>query len=182
VAGLLPAIRDEDLDLATPCPQYTLAGMLGHLHGLSQAFTAAANKDLGPLTATAPEPGAQPLPDDWRSSTVEHLDALAEAWRDAAAWTGMTAVGGVDLPGDVAGLVALNEVVVHGWDLARASQQAFDPGPEAIAAVHEFLAQARADGGPSPIFGPVVPVPADAPLLDRAIGLSGRHPRWPDSA
>jgi uncharacterized protein (TIGR03086 family) len=91
----------------------------------------------------------------------------------------MTMAGGVDLPGDIAGLVALDEVVVHGWDLARATGQAFDPGDEATAAVHAFLAESRADGAPSPIFGPVVAVPDDAPLLDRAIGLSGRDPRWP---
>jgi hypothetical protein len=28
------------------------------------------------------------------------------------------------------------------------------------------------------VFGPVVPVPDDAPLLDRVIGLSGRDPGW----
>lgn len=33
-------------------------------------------------------------------------------------------------------------------------------------------------GGPEGLFGPVVDVPADAPLLDRVIGLSGRNPSW----
>ena len=28
-------------------------------------------------------------------------------------------------------------------------------------------------------FGPIIEVPADAPVLDRAVGLSGRDPNWP---
>lgn len=156
--------------------------MLTHVHGLAQAFTAAANKDLGPLTSNPPPEPPPALPDDWREQTPEHLDALGLAWQKPDAWTGMTAAGGVDLPGEVAGMVALNEVVVHGWDLARATGQPFDPGEEATRAVHAFLAESRADGEPSEIFGPVVPVAEQAPLLDRAIGLSGRDPDWPDVA
>lgn len=44
------------------------------------------------------------------------LTALADAWAEPAAWTGTTRVGGVDLPREVAGLVVLDEVVVHGWE------------------------------------------------------------------
>lgn len=93
----------------------------------------------------------------------------------------MTAAGGIDLPGDVAGLVTLDELVVHGWDLAVATGQAYEPDPEVLAAVHEFVlgfsgpGQEEAREG---LFGPEVPVPDDAPLLDRVIGLTGRDPSW----
>jgi hypothetical protein len=38
----------------------------------------------------------------------------------------------------------------------------------------------RADPADEPegLFGPVVPVPADAPLFDRLLGQTGRDPRW----
>lgn len=44
---------------------------------------------------------------------------MAGAWKDPAAWTGMTRAGGVDLPGEIAAAVAADELVLHGWDLAR---------------------------------------------------------------
>jgi uncharacterized protein (TIGR03086 family) len=91
----------------------------------------------------------------------------------------MTRAGGVDLPGAVAGAVAADELVIHGWDLARATDRPYDPDPAALRVSHDFLYAAASDptrgGG---IFGPVVPVPKDAPLLDRAVGLSGRDPGW----
>lgn len=34
--------------------------------------------------------------------------------------------GGVDLPRQVAGLVALDEVVLHGWDVAKATGQPYN--------------------------------------------------------
>jgi hypothetical protein len=37
----------------------------------------------------------------------------------------MTQVGGVTLPGEIAGQVALDEVVLHAWDLAHATGQPY---------------------------------------------------------
>ena len=89
----------------------------------------------------------------------------------------MTGAGGVDLPGEVAGVVALDELVIHGWDLAKATgQPAGYDGPE-LDAVHEMVQQFRA-GGIEGLFGPLVDVPDDAPLLDRILGLAGRDPDW----
>jgi uncharacterized protein (TIGR03086 family) len=81
----------------------------------------------------------------------------------------------------VVGRFALNELVIHGWDVARATGQPFDCDTQALEACWELLAE-RATAGQEPgdddPFGPVVDVPADAPLLDRLIGLSGRKPSW----
>ncbi|MBB6416772.1 uncharacterized protein (TIGR03086 family) [Streptomyces sp. AK010] len=103
---------------------------------------------------------------------------MAEAWRDRAAWTGMTRAGGVDLPGEVAGLVATGELVIHGWELARATGQRYDPDPAALRVCHDFLAASVDDLGRGAISGPVVPVGPETSLLARAVGLSGRDPEW----
>ncbi|WP_306326461.1 TIGR03086 family metal-binding protein [Streptomyces venezuelae] len=179
VARLVAGVPEARLADRTPCPDYTVGGLLAHLAHLTVAFRDAARKDLGPTTDTAPDAGVPPLPSTWRTTMPVHLDELADAWREPAAWKGMTRAGGVDLPGGVAAVVAVDELVVHGWDLARATGQEYVPDPAALNAAHAFLLEAAAEddrgGG---IFGPVVPIPSDAPLLDRAVGLSGRDPNW----
>ncbi|MEU9305530.1 TIGR03086 family metal-binding protein [Streptomyces sp. NPDC048269] len=183
VARLAEGVQDTRLADRTPCPAYSVSDLLGHLAGLAVAFRDAARKDLGPTTDTAPGAAAPSLPADWREELPRVLGELAEAWRDPAAWTGMTRAGGVDLPGEIAAAVAVDELVIHGWDLARATGQEYTPDQAALRASHAFLLAAAEDesrgGG---IFGAVVPVPDDAPLLDRAVGLSGRHPGWTPSA
>ncbi|MGW7317638.1 TIGR03086 family metal-binding protein [Streptomyces sp. NPDC054865] len=179
VARLATGVPDARLTDPTPCPAYAVGDLLGHLAGLCVAFRDAARKDLGPTTDTDPESGVPTLPADWREELPRVLDELAEAWQDPAARTGMTRAGGVDLPGDIAAAVAADELVVHGWDLARATGQEYAPDRAALHASHAFLLAAAEEGDRGGgIFGPVVPVPDDAPLLDRAVGLSGRDPGW----
>jgi uncharacterized protein (TIGR03086 family) len=176
VAGLVAGVRDDQLGDRTPCPEMSVADLLDHLHGLCLAFTHAARKDG--VAGEATSDGSR-LPADWRSSIAARLDALARAWTDPAAYSGLTMAGPVELPGEVAALVALDEVVVHGWDLARATGQPYDPDRAAVLAAlgfaQTFEVPEGAGGGP---FGPPVPVPADAPALDRLAGATGRDPHW----
>ncbi|MFD0209124.1 TIGR03086 family metal-binding protein [Streptomyces hirsutus] len=185
IARLAEGVTDAQLADGTPCPRYAVRHLLGHLAGLSVAFRDAGRKDLGVTTDTSPDTALPDLRPGWREDLPAELDELAEAWRDPRAWTGMTRAGGVDLPGEVAGAVVADELVVHGWDLARATGQDYAPDPAALEAAHTFLLAAAAepgrDGGEG-IFGPVVPVPSDAPLLDRTVGLSGRDPEWTPKA
>jgi uncharacterized protein (TIGR03086 family) len=176
MAKLIEGLRDDQLGAPTPCPAYTLGDLVDHVRGLAIAFSRAASKTSADGDGR-PIPDASNLPADWRSRIPRDLEALAEAWRDPQAWTGMTRVGGVDLPGEVAGVVGLDELVIHGWDVATASGQPFECEPHLLQAVHDFLA-ASADpkARENSPFGPVVPVPDHAPLVDRVVGLSGRDP------
>ncbi len=181
LASLLQGITDDQLTAPTPCDEITLGDLIDHIGGLSQAFTGAALKDLGTVTSQGPSADAARLGDDWRTRVPDQLAGLAEAWRSPDAWEGMTAAGGVDLTGEMAGRFALNELVIHGWDVARASGQPFDVDPRALEVSLQLvtpLADPEQAAGRDGLFGPAVAVPADAPLLDRLIGLSGRDPAW----
>ncbi|MFB6779113.1 TIGR03086 family metal-binding protein [Streptomyces sp. NPDC056352] len=180
IAALLDGIEEKQLTDPTPCPDYAVRELLAHLVGLSTAFRDAARKDLGPTTDSSPAAALPVLGDDWREALPPLLDELVTAWRDPAARQGMTRAGGVDLPGEVAAMVALNELVVHGWDLARSTGQAYeaDEADEASLRVSLAMLTPRDDIPRPDIFGPPVPVPSDAPLVDRAIAMSGRRPDW----
>jgi uncharacterized protein (TIGR03086 family) len=180
VAAVVRAVREEDLDRPTPCPGTSVAAMLVHLAGLAAAFTAAARHERGRGGDQPRAPHAADLDPDFRDTVPTALVELANAWREPDAWTGMTRVGGVDLPREVAGLVALDELVVHGWDLARATRQPYDAPAAAVEGALGFVGPtvaAAPDGTPG-LFGPPVAVAADASPLDRLLGLTGRDPRW----
>jgi uncharacterized protein (TIGR03086 family) len=184
MADLVRGVPDQMLDAPTPCPAYNLGDLLDHVGGAALAFTGAARKETGDATSQGPSGDASRLGDDWRERIPRDVAALSDAWRDPEAWDGMTKAGGVDLPGGVAGLVALDELVIHGWDIARASGQRYEPDPESLEAVHGFVSQFSEPGQEAAragLFGPVVDVPDDAPMLDRVIGLTGRDPDWSPS-
>jgi uncharacterized protein (TIGR03086 family) len=181
MADLIVGVPEERMHEPTPCPAYTLGDLVEHVAGLTLAFTGAARKDTSDVTVQGGSGDASRLDADWRTKIPRDLVVLVESWRDPDAWTGMTKAGGVDLPGEVAGMVALDELVVHAWDVARASGQPYDPDGPSLDAVHGFVAEFSGPGQEAlreGIFGPVVEVPADAPLLDRVIGLTGRDPAW----
>ena len=177
-ADVLANVSDDQLTAPTPCEQMRINDLVTHIGDLAKAFAAAARKQFGPLTDVGPEPDAARLDADWRTSYPMHLSDLARAWLEPSAWQGMTRAGGFDMPGDVTGMVALTEVVIHGWDLARASGQPYDIDAATADAVLPYVAATAAEGPVEGMFGPAVAVPDDAPVLDRIVALSGRDPGW----
>jgi uncharacterized protein (TIGR03086 family) len=180
LSRVVGAVRDEQLPAPTPCRDTSVADLLDHVDGLALAFTHAARKTQPPGGSRPPVVDGSRLPPDWRTRIPGRLADLAAAWRAPDAWTGMTTAGGVELPGDAAGRVAVNEIVVHAWDIAVATGQevAFDPA--LVAAALEFVAPTaeRSPGGVPGLFGPPLPVPGDARPLDRLLALTGRDPAW----
>lgn len=178
ITALLAGVTDDRLKDPTPCPDYTVSDLLAHLMGLAEAFRDAGRKQLGATTATGPGNAGTELDPRWRTLLPQRLDELVEVWRSPGAWQGDTQAGGVELSGEVAGLVAGNELVVHGWDLAVSTGQRYQGDPTALQASHDFLAQSTDPEERAGVFGPVVPVPDGASLLSRVVGLSGRSPAW----
>jgi uncharacterized protein (TIGR03086 family) len=178
---VLSRVTDDQLALPTPCTDSTVGDLIDHVDGLAMAFAAAAAKTPLPGGSQGRSAAdASRLGDDWRERIPDRLAALAAAWRDPQAWTGMTKAGGRDLPGEVTGLVAIDEVVVHGWDIAVATGQSYTPDPALVAAARGFVdaAVARSPEGTSGLFGRPVPTAADASDLDQLLGLTGRDPAW----
>lgn len=174
------SVADDQLDAVTPTGS-TVGQLVHHLMGLSVAFRDAAGKVTGPTTSTPPTQSSSPLPDDWREQLDRARTDLAAAWRAGEAWQGTTMAGGVELPGEVCGLVALDEVLLHGWDLARATDQPYEPSEvecEAVLPVVTPDADDPQGAGREGLFGPVVDVPEDAPAWHRVLGLAGRDPAW----
>jgi uncharacterized protein (TIGR03086 family) len=78
---------------------------------------------------------------------------------------------------DIAAMLIM-EMVLHGWDVARATGQDYHADEDLASAV---MATVRAQGDmfrQYQGFAAIVPVPDDASTFDRVLGLSGRDPNW----
>jgi uncharacterized protein (TIGR03086 family) len=164
--------------LPTPCAAWNVRELLNHLLGtlvLGQALLS----DTPPAIDVAPGllPGADLVGDDplgaYRAGVAS---LLAAAGGDAVSRTHATPLG--EMPGPVlAGFTAL-DIVVHGWDLGKATGQQ----PELDAGLAEqVLGFARSTisdemGTRAPRIGPEVPAAPDAPAADRLVAFLGRNP------
>lgn len=176
-ARIVLEIPEAKLDAPTPCPDWDVRALINHLILWSARGEAAAHK----LPVTGPGEDhdftAEPR---WAERYGEQVRKTAEAWQDPAAWEGSTSLTGNEegMPAEFIGGILFGECVTHGWDLAVATgrEPAFPPG--VVETAWERLVPTAEVARKYGAFGPEVPVPEDAPLLDRLIGLSGRDPHW----
>jgi uncharacterized protein (TIGR03086 family) len=183
--ALLMGVTDHDLLDPTPCPGWLLGDLLDHIVGFTYAFTQAARKmsDAAGTDGPPPVPSAANLPPHWRSRLPVLLEELSAAWRDPAAWTGTARAGGVTMPATAMGTVAMNELVMHGWDLAKATDQEYAADPRILEVLIEMLSQGPREGTPG-LFGPVAELTGEfePSLLEQALALAGRDPDWRPNA
>jgi uncharacterized protein (TIGR03086 family) len=179
---LVNGVRDDQLGVPTPCTRYTLGDLMQHVRVLAEAFTVAGLKEQ-PAGGSKPPPqgDASLLPEDWRGETTDWLDRLAETWANPAAWEGTAWIAGFEAPASVVGITAANELVVHGWDVARASGQQLILDDTALAPSRGFVAMMSGPGSEEArgdAFGPALPIPAGASALDEVVAGNGRSPAW----
>jgi uncharacterized protein (TIGR03086 family) len=173
--AIVDGIPDDQVDAPTPCADYDVAALVGHLLHWGPSLVGAGRKEVVP----PPEGDEAPAGESWRTSLEAHVAALTTAWSAPEAWEGTTRMGGpMEMPAATVGGIVVAELVVHGWDLARATgQQPTWPDP-LLEVAHTDLAAMAEVGRQMGAFGPEVPVADDAPPLDRLLGVAGRDPAW----
>jgi uncharacterized protein (TIGR03086 family) len=180
-AGAVAAVPAGAWEAPTPCSDYDLRALVDHLAWGTVLSQRAATRTPLEHDWSVPEPPpflAGQEPPAWAAALAPELDAAADAWADPAAWEGETVMGASPMPASVVGPMMLAEFVLHGWDVARAAGAPYEVpdelGAAVLAAVEPLAAMGR-DGG---WYGAEVPVAPDAPAFERALGLTGRDPRW----
>jgi uncharacterized protein (TIGR03086 family) len=82
------------------------------------------------------------------------------------------------LSAPVMGDMIVGELAVHGWDLAVATGQRLELPADLVAHLYETMSAGVEQGREMGMYGPQIAVPANAPTLDRILGLTGRDPAW----
>lgn len=177
--GLIAAVTPEQLDDPTPCDEFDVRALIGHLVATVDRAEAI-GRGLPPLTVA---PVVTGVPDDgWAAAFAAATDRALAVWRDDALLDAVVGVPWGEVPGRAAVWGYLNEALVHGWDLAVATGQDPEADPDLAEAVLPAVTPAipaEMRGGPVP-FGPVVePAPGAGPT-ERLANWSGR--RAPQSA
>lgn len=177
-ADVIRDIKPDQLGAPTPCADYDVRGLLNHLLYWGPSLDGAGRKEFTPPPGT-PERETDLVGDDWAERLSAHLDRLVASWSEPDAWQGMTRMGGsTDWPAATIGGMVLVELVVHGWDLARAVSQRPAWDDDVTAATYRELAGMVEQGREMGVFGPEITVPAAASTVDRMLAVSGRDPKW----
>ncbi|MEE3919248.1 maleylpyruvate isomerase N-terminal domain-containing protein [Micromonospora sp. BRA006-A] len=100
---------------APPCPDYTVRDLLNHLFDVVVNFQALARREEVDWSGKTDH-----LTDGWRDRFATEATRLTEAWSDPARGGRLARHG---LPQETVGSMALIDLTIHGWDLARATGQ-----------------------------------------------------------
>lgn len=176
IAGLTPlvhATRASQLDDATPCDKWAVRDLLNHLVGGGHMFATSLNGETLDMS-TAP---ADLLGTDHAAAFDAAIAAFNAALDNTADLSKMVTLPFGTIPADVALRVAAADLLVHSWDLARATGQSFNPPEDLVLAATPFYLDfiqppLRAMG----LFAEEVNVSADASPLDKLVAYAGRQP------
>ncbi len=167
---LIGSVADAQWTAPTPCSQWCVRDLVRHLVAGNILFADA-------LRGLEPARAIQPPPDDgdWLKAYQSTAAELLDAFGQPGALDRIVSVPFGSVPGIVALHLRITEVLVHGWDLARATGQ-HAVFPEALAEQELAFSQSKLSDIPPDRrpFAPPQQVSGDAPAIDRLAACLGR--------
>jgi uncharacterized protein (TIGR03086 family) len=174
---LAHTVTPEQLSGPTPCGEMDTRALINHWvlytsHGLEhRAMREPMSEEL-----IARDFAAEP---DWANAYGAQLRRAVAAWAAPQAWEGEIDLGGGSMmPASEIAAMMLAEMVLHGWDVAKATGRDFHASPELGAATEEIVAKYAEIYREYKGFGAPIDVPEGATALERALAMSGRDPGW----
>ena len=168
---------NSGLNRPTPCSDYDVGELRFHTLSWLTVFAGGFTDPNGQAPVSVLE--GFTVPTDAGSAVRAAATSMDAGLRSGAAERPLR-LGEASLPGPQALGLILMEYQVHGWDLAVATGQHFEPPVEATAASLQFAPGMLSPDyqGEGKSFAPAVEVSATASALDRLVGLTGRDPQW----
>jgi len=170
---VIAAVATSDYGLPTPCPDWTVGQLINHMIGALTMF-----RDVGVEGSADPALFARDLiAGDAETSFRETAAATLDAWRDPAKLDGTAKLPFGEFPAAFALQLPAMDMVVHSWDLAKATGLKVDWDPGLIAETLTFCESTFTDPafrGDS--FAPPVDVAPDADDVTRLVAFLGRRP------
>lgn len=152
-----------------------MGALVGHVVGIFQAVSDALHGERVDLVvASAPVDDAPERTIDDAAST------MMRAWREPGALDRTLATSIREMPAGLAIRIVVGDALLHAWDLAQARGHDITM-PDDLAEAQLTLMQQYYDPatrGPGRGFDLAVDWPADAPVQERLVALSGRDPAW----
>jgi uncharacterized protein (TIGR03086 family) len=174
-AATISRVRRDQAGLPTPCRSWDVRALVNHVVHDVQQFTAMAGG------GKYQKDDADVIGEDWAGAYGRAADALLGAWRREGALDRTVQLPSGEVPATWSVGQQVADLVVHGWDLAKATGQSTELDPE----LGEFSLdwgkdnlqpEFRGDEASGRVFGPEVSLPEDAPVYDRLAAFWGRDP------
>jgi uncharacterized protein (TIGR03086 family) len=165
LAGVVHRIRPEQLGLATPCAEFTVHEVLEHVVGGGTTFAAAYRGEAPRSVPTG----------DMLAAFDPALADLAAAISSPGALERTLATPFGALDGETFARYVVLDGLVHGWDLATATGQRYEPPDDLVAAATETAYQLVDRARDGTTFGPAVEPAADATPMERLAAYTGRR-------
>jgi uncharacterized protein (TIGR03086 family) len=168
LGGVVAQIGLDQLEEQTPCTQFTVQGVLEHMIAGATSFAAAFRGESTP-----------PVNSNGRTDPVagfgQAMTALADAMHSPGALDRTIVAPFGDVPGQAFARFVVLDGLVHGWDLATAVGQPYQPPAALVAAVDTFareaIVPAMRDAG---MFEAPKEAPAGATPMERLVAFTGR--------
>jgi uncharacterized protein (TIGR03086 family) len=172
--SVLGRLTVEDLARPSPCAEYTV-GEVGEHVVRSMVLLASVAEPAGLAAGLAGGLAAGPAGGSLEERVTVSAEAALAAWRRRGLG-GSVAVGRSTLPASLAAEIIPLELLVHGWDMARATGSEIEVPAEVASHV---LGCARSLVTPDTrgrSFAAEVPAGPSATVLDQLIAFTGRQP------